>query len=706
MTDRRALALTVLAVLLGLAGMTASYVKLELAEPGPFADRAVTALDSREVRAVISEQVAVQMLERGTPDLVASRPLVLIAVEAILETEQFERVLKRSAVAAHEVLFRGDSDVVVELEEARDLLAPAVESVSPQLARQLPNDFRPRIAEIRRTSAATRVAGVAEGASAVAIPLLVVAIAVLALVVALAPDRRRALARTGLVLAIGAAGGLLVMAALRAQLVSQSGNIGVLSKDDARVAAGATWDALAGGLQRGLLIIGVAGLAVWVGALLAEARVDGAAALRHVAEIVAGGSLPRSVRMLRGLALAALGALILLGAEPLLATVVLVLGGALLLLGIAETLATATAGRRPRTGHVTGRRRRVAMAAGAAVLVAAVAVAVVVSATGGRPAPLKQREITACNGLAELCDRRLDEVVLPGTHNSMSAADRPGWFFANQDRPIPRQLREGIRLLMIDPHYGVVDAQGRVRTDLAAEGTNRNRVARQLGTESVRVAERLAGRLGLVPAAGRREIFLCHTLCELGAESMSSTLGEIRGFLERNRAEVLVVFLESSIDPREVEREFGKADLGPYLATLRRGTPLPTLRDLITSGRRLIVLDERDGGDAGWYQPGFVFAQDTRISSLLESRTACEPNRGIPENPLFLMNHWIDRFPPPPSENRRISDRGTLLRRVRSCREVRGRVPGLIAVDFYDRGAVIATARELNRSGEAAARGG
>jgi hypothetical protein len=250
---------------------------------------------------------------------------------------------------------------------------------------------------------------------------------------------------------------------------------------------------------------------------------------------------------------------------------------------------------------------------------------------------------------------------------------------------------------MIDPHYGVVDSRGRVRTDLRAEGTNRNRVARRLGAEAVRVAERLAGRLGLVPGEGDREIFLCHTLCELGAERMGSTLGEIRGFLERNRAEVLVLFVESSVDPDDVEHEFEEADLEQYLATLSRGRTLPTLREMIASGRRLVVLDEKDGGDASWYHPGFVFAQDTRIGSLLDSRTACDPNRGTPESPLFLMNHWIDRFPPPLSENRRIDDRDTLLRRVRSCRLRRGVVPNLIAVDFYEHGDVIAAARELNR---------
>jgi hypothetical protein len=43
-----------------------------------------------------------------------------------------------------------------------------------------------------------------------------------------------------------------------------------------------------------------------------------------------------------------------------------------------------------------------------------------------------------------------------------------------------------------------------------------------------------------------------------------------------------------------------------------------------------------------------------------------------------------------------VSDRATLLRRIRACRERTGRAPNLIAVDFYDRSGVLAAARELN----------
>ena len=44
-----------------------------------------------------------------------------------------------------------------------------------------------------------------------------------------------------------------------------------------------------------------------------------------------------------------------------------------------------------------------------------------------------------CNGAVELCSRTLDQVVLPGTHNSMSNEEY-GWALPNQHYSIPTQL--------------------------------------------------------------------------------------------------------------------------------------------------------------------------------------------------------------------------------------------------------------------------
>src|SRR5205807_1017921 len=104
----------------------------------------------------------------------------------------------------------------------------------------------------------------------------------------------------------------------------------------------------------------------------------------------------------------------------------------------------------------------------------------------------------SCNGSLGLCARPLNEVIFPGTHNSFAASKEPGWYFASQTYPIARQLDDGIRALLIDIHYGVYDpAVGRVRTDLTAEGSDRNKVAKQVPPRALQVADRVAGGVGL-----------------------------------------------------------------------------------------------------------------------------------------------------------------------------------------------------------------
>ena len=176
---------------------------------------------------------------------------------------------------------------------------------------------------------------------------------------------------------------------------------------------------------------------------------------------------------------------------------------------------------------------------------------------------------------------------------------------------------------------------------------------------------------------------------------MASTLDEIRGFLERNPSEVLIVILESSVDPAEVEREFMEADLEPYLAVLDRGRPLPTLRRMISSGAPGRV--RRGGRRSRGLVPARVPLCRRHTHPLgAEFRRVVRAGPRRARQPALLLNHWVDRFPPSPSANRRISDRESLLTRVRNCRRRRGAMPNLIAVDFYGSGAVLRIARELN----------
>ena len=47
------------------------------------------------------------------------------------------------------------------------------------------------------------------------------------------------------------------------------------------------------------------------------------------------------------------------------------------------------------------------------------------------------------------------------------SASNPGWLFAQQEKGIPDQLRDGMRGLLIDAHYGVETQDGTIKTDLS-----------------------------------------------------------------------------------------------------------------------------------------------------------------------------------------------------------------------------------------------
>jgi hypothetical protein len=366
-----------------------------------------------------------------------------------------------------------------------------------------------------------------------------------------------------------------------------------------------------------------------------------------------------------------------------------------------------------RAGRTAMTRRRHAHALATAGLAALVAVggatALILTATSGResePAIAAASPTRTCNGSASLCDLRLNEVVFAGTHNSFSAADSPGWFIADQRRTIPRQLNDGIRLFLLDTHWGVQDASGKVRTDFEAEGADRNKVAAAMPPAQLRVAERVAGRIGLRGTGeGKREVWLCHTVCELGATRLVDALADYRRFLEEHRGEVVILFIEPYVPPADLAEVAEQAGLDHYFAILDRDEPLPTLGELVRTDKRVIVFAEQDAdGSVPWYLDGFSFAQDTPYKAKTRADLSCRLYRGSADSPLLMLNQWADVFPPSLRANRPFLEKDFIIDRAHRCARRRGQPINLIAVDHYDQGDLIAAVRELNGERVQAAR--
>ncbi len=110
----------------------------------------------------------------------------------------------------------------------------------------------------------------------------------------------------------------------------------------------------------------------------------------------------------------------------------------------------------------------------------------------------------------------------------------------------------------------------------------------------------------------------------------------------------------------------------------------------------MLVMAENDGSGPAWYHPGFVLTQETPYSFASAEELSCRPNRGLPDSPLFQLNHWIEKLTPSIADAEQLNRFDVLLRRALFCQQERGMVPNLVAVNFYTRGELLRAVDVLN----------
>ena len=472
----------VIGAILLIAGTVAFYAREQIVDREAFANRAVEALEDDGVRTVVGREIVIYLAERGAADLAAARPLLESVVGTLIQTEPFQRVFRAAALEANRVFFvRERKNVLLDLGDAAQIVEFGLRSVSPKLARQLPDDLKPDLLALRDREFAGTTLRVADQVRVLGIVLPLVAVLLLVGAVAVAPDRRIAVLRAGV--AVGAAGAIMLVALLVLEARTLAGVYGEdeVTDEEVRAAVSGLFDAFLGDLLTWALLLALLGVAVAAAAAALDPEDVEAPAhrLRRLAQRPGSGW----ARALRGVAALAAGILAVLDPTLALEIGAVVVGAFLVFFGMSELLLLlARPGQtRAEAEHTRGRALVGAGAAAALVVGALVALVVVVTSSAPEPSIAQPGARSGkCNGSFALCDLRLNEAVWAGTHNSFSAADSPDWFIANQRHDIKRQLADGIRLFLIDPHWGVETGNGRVRTDFAAEKRDRNRVAKSL----------------------------------------------------------------------------------------------------------------------------------------------------------------------------------------------------------------------------------
>jgi hypothetical protein len=698
--QRWSIALAVLGAALALIGGLLLYARENIFDHDAVADRAESALRDERVRLAIAQPITDAILDSGPATLVNGRPLIESVTTGALGTPPVRAAVREAVKTTAARLFDRDPNVLLlNLANAAGLAARALEAVDPKLARQLELDGADVRIEVTASVGGIDSLQIADDVRVAGLLLPPLAIVLLIGSVAVSPDRRRATVRAGILLAAAAAVGVIALA------IGKSVLVGSFEDDLVADAVAATWDALLDDLRWALLFAGVLSLV-----LAAAARFTAGAEFDPFAPYVRAGELlrrrPASVAtgLLRAVVLGALGIALIVEPELSLEALAVIGGAWVLYVAIGELLAIVAPPVEAAEGEPARVRPARLVALGGAIGVIVLGTALI--AGGGSSDERPAGPPPACNGYPQLCDKRIDQITFPATHNSMSAAQLPGWFLTNQRFAIPRQLDDGIRGLLIDTHYGIPRGDGRglaeVITDLPREGKTREEIVNEIGEDGFAAVEDLVGNIAFGGAPGKSEPYLCHVLCEVGATPLDDGLAEIAAWMRTHPDEFLVIFIEDVVSPEETAEAFERTGLVRWAYEPDPNELPPTLGELIERDERLLVLAENDGGGGKypWYQEGFELVQETPFTfntvAAIKSPQSCQPNRGSPRNPLFLINSWIEKIPRDPDLAARIDARDALLDRVRTCERIRGLKPNLIAVDYYEFGDVVEVAKELN----------
>lgn len=699
------IAMVVLGAALLLVGGFALYARVELYDADRFSRTAADTLRDEPVREALARPIVNQIVDVGPDELINAQPLLQSAVSGALETGAFKSIFRQGVEKAHRALFAKDRDeLVLTVQDVNDLIVGAIGAASPEVAKKIPDDVGRRIVRVTDSKPALAAARFGDDVRFLGVVLPPLGILLLVGGVMLAADRRR-MAITGCI-AVGTAAAV----GFVALLVSRTLLLRRFDDETTHDAVAAVFDAYAAGLTRWLLLGGV--VAIALGAAMAAGDPKPLQRLRNAFAAVTRTPQRKLARAGRAVAIGLAGAFAFW--EPTLALqIVAVFAGAVAIYYAVIELTTTLA---PEAGEGAERAKRPgsswqglsswrvpAIAAGM-IVAAAVAIGFLITNESRREAGRPEGPVKVCNGYPELCDRTLDEVTFPTSHNAMGAAQLPGWFTPNQRLPIQRQLSDGVRGFQIDTHPGIRRPSGPVLTDFEEEDRSKviEEIEAQMGPEAVASFQRVTRRVSAGGGGGERGVYLCHVVCELGSTKFEQALGWFREFLDTHPDEVIVLFIEDAVSPEETREVFEASGILRYAYVQRPGGPFPTMRALIESDKRLFVMAEADngGGRIPWYHDGFALTQETPFTfnspAGLNPPASCALNRGLPSSPLFQINHWVEQIPRSPQTAERVNAFGVLNGRATVCAVQRGLQPNIVAVDFYERGDLLEVARVQN----------
>lgn len=658
-----------------------------------FAGRTASSLRDPRVAHWVSERITDGIISQRR-DLTALRPVLSATVQGLVGSAPFEAIVRTGARQAHRAaLSRGGEAVFLSLPDAGALVRSALNSISPDAAKKIPERLGSRLAQVGHTPfyrgvlrgiAVLQKIVVVQRVALILGPLLIVG------AIALAADRRRGLLRAGIACIVA---GLVVASLLP---LGYAVAAAVAREPDGRAALVGVWMSWFGGAKVWAATFAGVGIILTAAATSLLEAVDPWQHLRALSRRVARPPQTTAGRVRAGAGMLTAGTLLMVWPQGMLTGLVVAGGLLLAYVGLRELfrllLERVPEGTHPGVALEQAWGARLAVAAGL-VVVLGTGLFLVLRPTA--PEPVQAATVMSCNGSPLLCDRRIEQVAFPAAHNAMSNVAVPRWLFPHHEAAMPVMVRDGVRALLFDVHYGrpVGDV---VKTAMDLEASSAEKIAKAIGEEGVAAALRIRDRL-TGGDSGDAGLYFCHGYCELGAYPVEPTLRALRDELLEHPGDVLLIVVEDYVTPQELARAFAESGLEELVYKGPAGPPWPTLRSLALAGQRVVVFIESGRPGVPWMHPTEGLIQETPYSFHSPEEFSCRPNRGGTTGGLFLLNHWIETTPAPrPSNAEKVNAYEVLLGRARQCARERRHIPNIVAVDFFRTGDLVRVTNTLN----------
>ncbi|CAN5248643.1 hypothetical protein BH09BAC1_BH09BAC1_06230 [soil metagenome] len=271
---------------------------------------------------------------------------------------------------------------------------------------------------------------------------------------------------------------------------------------------------------------------------------------------------------------------------------------------------------------------------------------------------IAQKLSLSCNGHPELCDKRYDQVVYPTTHNAFNAQrSKQRWTYPNQKYDLPRQLQDGVKAFMIDVHYY-------------------NGLKKKLKAQ--------------------KPVMVFHSYAVLGYRPLEEILDMFTAYLDNNPNEVLTFICQCSVTPEDFAKIVESHAIFKYVHSQPKGAPWPTLREMITSGKRFVFLNDRTGNQPWYhYQDDYCFENPYSNKSIKGYNCDLKPIADTTKS-LYVFNHFLTGTFARRSKNRKANSYEVLMPRVKQCTEACGKRINFLTVDWYHWGDLFKVVDELN----------